>query len=390
LAEDNSRVLHDFYRSLKNVDKHLRFIFVTGITRFALTSLDSGGNNLNDISLDSEYAGICGFSEDEFDTLFEDRMEETLIALKKIGHMKPESEQGDLRAKIFSWYDGYNWCGQFRVMNPFSVLNFFHKKKLSDYWFRSGMPSHLPKMMRENPLGFLKPKLDSYTSDDVMKVDFFGVKPVTLLFHSGYLTIDKEILVDDEETGDSQLNYSFRLPNSEVRGAYRRFCYETIFESKPAVFLEHAKDFYAALLERKANILAQKVHDILSGITYFQHISLEKYYHSMVQVALVGMGFEVIGEVAGSIGRSEIVVLLPENDCLIIEVKYRQEIASTDKDDIDKELLKGIKEAKEALIEKDYSGPWRLNAREIVMMALTVYDRDMVMVEFVSGPNTLG
>ncbi|MDR1314700.1 MAG: AAA family ATPase, partial [Deltaproteobacteria bacterium] len=118
-------VLHGFYRSIKTNIEHVRFAFVTGITRFAMTSLDSGANNFKDISIDERYAGICGFTRREIDALFEDRFEATLETLKARGNIPPSAGVDDLKAQILLWYDGYNWLGNERVFNPYSILNFF-------------------------------------------------------------------------------------------------------------------------------------------------------------------------------------------------------------------------------------------------------------------------
>jgi hypothetical protein len=97
LAEANASVLHDFYTALKNNIKYLRFVFVTGITRFALTSMDSGPNNFQDLSIDPSYAGSCGFTISEFDSLFQDRMPQTLESLKAKGQISHEANEEILR-----------------------------------------------------------------------------------------------------------------------------------------------------------------------------------------------------------------------------------------------------------------------------------------------------
>ncbi|MDR2141549.1 MAG: AAA family ATPase [Deltaproteobacteria bacterium] len=113
VAQANADILHDFFATLKKPEimDRVRFTFITGITRYALTSMDSGPNQLDDISMDPKYAGLCGFTLAEFDSLFADRLESTLDNCKKTGQMKSTDTVEDLRAKIFRWYDGYNWGG---------------------------------------------------------------------------------------------------------------------------------------------------------------------------------------------------------------------------------------------------------------------------------------
>jgi hypothetical protein len=166
LAQANRTVLHDFYASLKNLDAFLRFVFVTGISRFALTSMDSGANNLDDISLEPEYSGFCGFTKEELDLHFGDRMEATLEALIKGWYFTEGTSKSILRDEIIDWYNGYNWGSGTEVMNPFSIIKFFGAKDFSNYWISTGRPTHLTELVRSKPLDYLQPKLDDYLADD--------------------------------------------------------------------------------------------------------------------------------------------------------------------------------------------------------------------------------
>jgi hypothetical protein len=145
LAETNAGVLHDFFASLKDnaVSSCVHFSFVTGITRYALTSMDSGPNHFKDISLEPKYAGICGFTLEEFDSLFANRLEPTLEILKKTGEMESSATVADLKKEILRWYDGYNWGGETRVLNPYTILNFFEHNEFDTYWAKkqSSWPS---------------------------------------------------------------------------------------------------------------------------------------------------------------------------------------------------------------------------------------------------------
>jgi hypothetical protein len=120
MAQANADILHDFFATLKKPEimDRVRFTFITGITRHVLTSMDSGTNQLADISMDPKYAGLCGFTLAEFDSLFADRLESTLDNCKKNGQMKSTDTVEDLREKIFHWYDGYNWVGRDQGSQP--------------------------------------------------------------------------------------------------------------------------------------------------------------------------------------------------------------------------------------------------------------------------------
>jgi hypothetical protein len=173
LALANAKVLHDFFAALKNpnIKENSRFTFVTGITRYALSSLDSGPNHLNDISLDPEYGGICGFTLEEFNSDFANGLEPTLEILKKTGRIKSSSTVADLIQEIYRWYDGYNWGGETRVLNPYSILNFFKKNEFDTYWAQSGRPGHLKAIIKSKRDDFIKLKLDPYVSDQIRNPD---------------------------------------------------------------------------------------------------------------------------------------------------------------------------------------------------------------------------
>jgi hypothetical protein len=118
--------MRSFYGTIKTVDKYLRFVFVTGASKIAKSGISSGGNQLEDISLDKNYGAICGFTPEELDSLFRDRLEDVLEEIKSKNQPKNINNMDDLRAKIMAWFDGYSWDGVERVLNPLSILKSVH------------------------------------------------------------------------------------------------------------------------------------------------------------------------------------------------------------------------------------------------------------------------
>jgi hypothetical protein len=335
VAKQNAKILHDFFAILKNEDvsKCIRFTFVTGITRYALTSLDSGANHLVDISLKTEYAGICGFTLEDVQSLFSDRLEMTLSELKLKGQMEKSATIEDLIAKILFWYDGYNWGGETRVLNPYSILNFFYNNFFDNYWITSGRPQHLTSLILEKPNDFLKPKLESYLSQEVRKPDLTGLQAVPVLFHSGYLTVDRtvsttkinEITNKKEET----ISYFFRLPNNEVSSSYYNDCFNVIFNRKiDKDFVRELKEKRASLTEAFLTKNAQTVEvilkDLFATLTYHQRMEGEKIYHAYIHLILLIFEFDVYSEIPTSEGRLDLYVRLPDNIFVIIEIKHHQ------------------------------------------------------------------
>ncbi|MDR2141509.1 MAG: ATP-binding protein [Deltaproteobacteria bacterium] len=334
IATANAKILHDFFATLKKpeVSSLIRFTFITGITRYALTSMDSGPNQLNDLSMDPKYAGLCGFTLAEFDSLFADRLESTLDNCKKIGHMKSIETVEDLRAKIFRWYDGYNWGGETRVLNPYSILKFFKNNRFDYYWVKSGRPGPLTTLISQRPLDFVRPNLDSNLSRDVRKTELNNLEIAPVLFHSGYLTVDsiKQGEVADPVTGEPEIedSYSFRFPNFEVRRSYYSDCSDCfrVVLSLPSsdALKTHGERLKQAFLARDAEAVSSMFSGFFSAISYYQRQDGEKAFHGLIHGILMAMGFKVRSEVSGSIGRLDLVVELSEVIFVVIELRYRR------------------------------------------------------------------
>jgi hypothetical protein len=386
-AEANRNVLHGFYSKLKELDKYLRFTFVTGLTRFAMTALDSGPNHFTDISLDAQYEAICGFTVEDLDRLFGDRMEATLSALRSGTVNAPETVP-ELKQLILDWYDGYNWGGAARILNPFSILNFFQNNKFSSYWFDSGRPSHWRALIRQHPADYIAPKLDKYSSQTDRKADLFSMEPASILFHAGYLTVDNvksaTEMVNGEETTTEY--YSFRLPNREVRQMYPScFVSDLLFDKSDLdYFSAKAEDFLQAFLAKDPLRTADLYRDVLARITYYQSVSSERDCHVVFQFIFNNIkNISVRSETLGSRGRSDLAYIFPDKTCVIMEIKHMAEPKpALDENARNLAMDKSLDVASKQMAERDYAGPYRDEASRIIALALTVYGRDMVKVRY--------
>jgi hypothetical protein len=165
--------LKNIYSVIKDSDQYVKFAFLTGVSKFSKVSLFSGLNNLEDISLDARYATICGYTHNDIKESFEERL-----------------EGGDLD-ELKKWFNGYNFLGE-GVYNPFDILLFFSKGKIySHYWFETGSPSFLIQLLKEQR--YYLPNLEHlYMSEtDISSFDVDDIKIETLLFQTGYLTIQE-------------------------------------------------------------------------------------------------------------------------------------------------------------------------------------------------------
>ncbi|MDR1037151.1 MAG: AAA family ATPase [Deltaproteobacteria bacterium] len=386
ISQEIRKVLHDFYRSMKKNIEYIRLAFVTGITRFAMTALDSGPNNFFDISLVPEYGGICGFTKTEMRTLFNDRFQDTLDVLKGNGKIPLNTDTDKLKTMIEDYYDGYNWLGEENVLNPYSLLRFFSLNEFDTYWPLSGQPSHLSALVRENPLAFILPKLDAYPAIQTRKAELGSLEPVPVLFHSGYLTIDKPVIIEELENGKvvQKDGYSFKIPNMEVRQNFEYNLFLYAFDPSRIYFGRFAKELPEALLKNDSKTTAVLLHKLLSAIASEQHEPNEKHYHAVIQAAFIATGLEVLGQTpSSSFGTSDMSVFLKDIR-FVLEVKYckADKNDADDKDKSDKELEAALDAAADQIRSKDYTAPFIVAGKKTSCVAIAVRGRNEVAVRF--------
>ncbi|MCB1156548.1 MAG: ATP-binding protein [Leptospiraceae bacterium] len=187
-------ILKGFYSVIKDSDRYIKFAFITGVSKFSKVNLFSGLNNLTDISLDRRYATICGYTESEL-PLFEDRLE------------------GVDREKLKLWYNGYNFLGD-KVYNPFDILLFFDKGEFKNYWFETGSPSFLIKLIQENQYNPIQIEHVELSEQELGAFDVEQIRLETILFQTGYLTIKEKFTVG------AKTFYSLTYPNLEVKMSF--------------------------------------------------------------------------------------------------------------------------------------------------------------------------
>jgi hypothetical protein len=207
---------------------------------------------------------------------------------------------------------------------------------------------------------------------------------VPVLFHSGYLTIDRRQWLTEVVNGilDKYEFYSFRLPNKEVRGNYNELCLQTIFDKDHVVLRALGPKFLKAFAGRDAETISKNLSDLLSGVTYWQHRDGEAYCHSLIQIAFAAAGLETIGELSGAAGRTDIALILPGGKRAVVEIKHRPARESNKRGDIDRKLDEALDEALEAIRTKDHAGPFKLAVDELIGLGVAVYGRNEVRARF--------
>ena len=201
LEQVNRSILKDFYGTFKAADASLRFVLLTGVTKFSQITVFSGFNQPNDISMDSKYDAICGITEAELHSVFAD----SIAAMAK----KLDYTVAEMKAELKKQYDGYHFSNALvDIYNPFSVINAFNKLDIDSYWYKSGTPTYLVKLIEGHNVNMQKLTSRGYESQYFVDYRADAEEPLAMLYQSGYLTIKSY----DKRYREYTLDY----PNVEV------------------------------------------------------------------------------------------------------------------------------------------------------------------------------
>jgi hypothetical protein len=343
--KDIQNSLHAIYKVLKGADDHLKFIFLTGVSKFSGLSVFSALNNLNDISLDNKFASLCGYTQDELESNFP----EHIAAVAK----KMSIPRKELLEVIRRWYNGYSWDGQTTVYNPFSALLFFDKAQFRGYWFATGTPTFLIDLIKN------RNNIESYLQPIQAEEMIFGsydperLETVPLLFQTGYLTV-KRITVNNY-----QPTYTLEAPNMEVRNAFIDHLFKSYTQLSMLEMTSLQENMIRQIKTCDSAGLEQSLKTMISRVPYQLHIEEEKYYHSLFLVWLYSLGFKAQGEISTNTGRIDAVWELSDMT-VITEIKYGRENLS---DNLLDAAMNQIREKKyhEAYLEKN---------RNVILMAI--------------------
>ncbi|HHB94402.1 MAG TPA: hypothetical protein ENK88_04580 [Campylobacterales bacterium] len=298
VAENIRDGLVNLYSIIKGSDEFLRFAFLTGVSKFTKTSLFSGLNNLVDISLDEDYGNICGYSQNDIETTF-----------------KPYLNGVNMQ-QLKSWYNGYNFLGS-DMYNPFDILLFIAKKhKYSNYWFETGTPTFLMKLIKRNNY-FLPALTNIQVGEELLNsFDINNLDLEVILYQSGYLTIDQvEIDADDDTI------YTLKIPNKEVRATLSKRIITDIYKDTTLKF----KSLSKTLREENLNEFKKALISIFASIPYNNYTkndiaNFEGFYASVIYIYLQSLGFHIVGEDVTNKGRIDLTIIM-NNAIYIIEFK---------------------------------------------------------------------
>ncbi len=291
--DDLRQIMRNFYSPLKACDKYLKFVFITGITKFSQLSIFSELNNLKNISMNPEFAAVCGISEEEIETQMSDYLDNFASV--------QESTRQEAMTALKKQYDGYHFAWPSPdIYNPFSLLNAFQDNTLNSYWFESGTPTFLIEMMRKFNVtpSMLKPTNVMASGFDAPTENMSSIMP--LLYQSGYMTIK----------GYNRMAniYTIDIPNNEIRIGLMESLLPNYITRDSYVGVATVAEMFMALYNDDLNEMLRLLQTYLLTIPQCDNTNYEGHYQQMLYVIFSLLGRYVDVEVRTPKGRVDMVM----------------------------------------------------------------------------------
>ena len=343
-AKENQTIIKNFYSVIKDAENYIQFLFITGVSKFTKVSIFSDLNHLSDLTLNKHYATIAGYTQAELEANFEDYIQLTMEDLSL--------SREELLARMKKWYDGFSWDGKNYLYNPFGTLNFFDNGDFRSFWFTTGMPTFLLKLMKEKGVY----EHENRVVSDILldKYDIDNLDILALMFQTGYLTIKEKSL----EGGNMILDY----PNQEVRDGMYQLLIDDLTripqsgESSHITVKNLGKAFTNNDLTRVKLIINTLFADLPNQLfskdkdDAQRELALsERFFHSIIHLVFKYLNIFIESEVSTSIGRADSVVQTATH-IYIFEFKYNKSGSA----------------AMAQLIKNNYADKYRASGKKIV------------------------
>ena len=345
LAAKARSILKNLYGVIKDSDRYIRFVFITGVSKFSKLNLFSGLNNLEDITIDKDYAEICGYTHNDLETVFSEHLQGVDLEMVKM------------------WYNGYNYFGE-KVYNPYDILLFISKGyEFRNYWWSTGNPSFLIDKLREE--NYYLPDLENASISeeglDAFDVEYIDI--LALLWQTGYLTF-KDRIIDDIGV----INYVLCIPNIEIQLSLNHLFIDYLTNQR------HEKYRFRNLIKetlkkRDFQGLIQVFKSIFSSIPYENYVNniisrYEGYYSSVVYVYLKALGYNVVAEDTTNKGRIDLSIKI---DKMIVIMEFKV--------DSKEDPIKQIKERK-------YYEKYESEGKEIYFLGIKFDSKERNIVDW--------
>lgn len=331
--------LKGFYGALKSMDGCIRFAFLTGVTKFGKVSVFSDLNNLEDISMRSQYFDVCGISEKELRANFEEEVKELAAKLEK--------SIDETYAALRENYDGYHFCKEAMpgVYNPFSLLNALKNSVIDQYWFETGTPTYLVELLKQHD--YVLPDLENEEpdADTLNSIDIASSNPIPVIYQSGYLTIKGY-------DPDFEL-YHLGFPNKEVKQGFLKYLmpyYANTIQGKSGFEISR---FVRSLREGDIEGFMERLQSFLSACPYELEPQQERHFQSVMFILTALCGYHVEIESHTNKGRMDMTVKTKDY-IYIFEFKFN----------------KSAEEALAQIDEKGYAEPFKSDGRQIVKVGV--------------------
>jgi hypothetical protein len=351
LARAMREGLRNLYSVIKGQDAHIKFAFLTGVSKFSKVSIFSGLNNLRDITLSEGYSAICGYTDADVDSIF-----------------APELEGLD-RQEIRDWYNGYNWTGE-SVYNPFDLLLLFEEREFRPYWFETGTPTFLIEWLMAQDERFT-PKLESWQTDlDLLGAfDVDDIEPEAMLWQTGYLTIAST----RQLPGMTEVHLT--LPNREVRASLNAALLRRM-QDKSRRASYHLPKLYDLLMANDFAGLEQLFTSFFASSPHHWYTNnpiadYEGYYASIFYSHFAALGLDVVVEDCTNMGRIDMTVLF-NGHVYLFEFKM---LESDDKAQAGQTALKQLK-------DKDYAAKYHSRNEPIHLIGVEFSRQSRSVVGF--------
>ena len=353
LEEHNKAVFKGFFSTLKSYDKYIRFVFITGVTKFSKVSIFSDLNQLYDISMVADYAGICGITGQELPDNFEPEIERLAA--------QQELSKDECLARLKEKYDGYRFHQSSEgVYNPFSLLNCFANMEFGDYWFETGTPTFLVKRLRE--IGFdvasFSDRTLTATGQELSDYRGDNPDPVPLLYQTGYLTIADY----DPEFGE----YILGFPNEEVRYGFLR---SLMPEYAPVTATRSGKDISSIrryLMRGDTERMRGTFTALFASIPYTtKDVPFEHDFQTVIYLVFTLLGQYVHAEVHSAEGRADCIV---ETDAYVYIFEFKRDGTAD--------------EALSQIEEKGYAAPYAADSRRLIRVGVSFDSEKRILKEW--------
>ena len=344
VAKESREVLKRLYTQIKENDKYIKFVFLTGVSKFSKASIFSGLNNLRDISLLPRYGTICGYTQNDIETDFKELLEGVdLEELKK-------------------WYNGYNFLSA-KVYNPFDILLFIDSNhRFSNYWFNTGTPSFLIKLFEKEHYNIAK--LENLRTNESLlnSFDIENLNLETIMFQSGYLSI-KKIIEKRRRT-----EYILTYPNLETKISFNDYLLDFLVKNRSNK-IEIQNELMDMMEDKNLDGIEKVFKSLFASIAYnnFTNNKIDRYegfYASVIYAYFAGAGFDkIIAEDVTNDGRIDLSVFI-DDMLYIFEFKVNQ------------------KGALEQIKEKNYPQKYETKFSDIFIVGVEFDSKSRNVVEY--------